>query len=110
MTRYPFHVNGNLNCFTNPFGTLSPSTPYLSSERHEPKRERSEPACAIEDDVHEADAARNGQRDEHDVPDHVDVVALAELRRGQIFGEVKGEHAEETQDRQRQRDHPEIRP
>ena len=94
-----------MNCFTNPFGTLSPSTPYFSSERHQSKRERSEPACAIEDDVHEADATRNRQRDEHDVANHVDVVALAQLRRGQVLGEVKSEHAEETQDRKRECDH-----
>ena len=100
MTRYPFQVNGNLNCFTNPFGALSPSTPYFSSRRHEPKRERSEPACAIEDDIHEADAACNRQRREHDVANHVHVVAFAKLRRGQVFGEMKGEHTEETEDRE----------
>ena len=25
------HVNGNPTCFTNPFGTQSPSTPYFSN-------------------------------------------------------------------------------
>ena len=74
-------------------------------ERHQPKRKCGEPARAIEDDVDEADASRNRQRDEHDVANHVDIVAFAKLRRGQVFGEVEGEYAEEAQDRQRQRDH-----
>ena len=71
--------------------------------RHECKC--SEPACPVEDDVHKTDATDNRQRHEHDVADHIHVVAFAKLRRGRVFGEVEGEHTEETEDRKRECDH-----
>ena len=74
-------------------------------ERHQRKGKRGEPTRAIEDDVHQADATRDRQRGEHDVADHVDVVAFAKLRRGQVFGKVKGQHTEKTQDGERERNH-----
>jgi hypothetical protein len=39
-------------------------------------------------------------RGEHDVADDVGIVLVAQLGRGQVLGEMEGQHAEEAQDGQ----------
>ncbi len=63
-----------------------------------------EPARTVEHDVDEREPAGHHQRGEQHHAQHIDVVGLAELGRGEVFGEVEGEHAQEAQDAERERD------
>ena len=76
---------------------LVPAERERQADQHE-GGER-EPAGAAHDDVEERRRAREHERPEQQQPHRVDVVGLAQLRRRQVFGEVKGEDAEEDRAR-----------
>ena len=73
------------------------------SDEHE--RGQREPARTATNDVEKRKRAGHDQRNQHHLAQQVHVVALAQLRCGQVLRKVKREHAEEAQARQAERDH-----
>jgi len=75
------------------------------AERDQREGKGREPACAVEQHVHQAQASRHHHRAEQQLAHERHVVLLAQLGCGEVLREMKGHHAQEAQDGQRQGDH-----
>ncbi len=77
---------------------------HRRGEQDQGQRRAVQPAIAALDQVGDRHAARDHHADQQHLPQQAHVVLLAQVRRGQIFGEVKCQHRQHGEAAQGERD------